>query len=316
MPAPLVFEDQDRWHIGKPDMIVTLPKDEFLPARSPDTWKDILVDPGLTEDRWIQAVETKPTKGYTVVHHAATSLVADEEDGKIGDGGTQGSFLNEYAVGKNGDVFGDGAARLIKAGTKINFNIHLHANGKDTPLNLALALKFYPKGYVPKHVELTENVGYVTDLDLPPNTDNIRADRYFTLMKPTRVLSFQPHMHLRGKGMCVEAIYPGGGINSDKVETLSCVNKYRFGWHIVYLYKDDEQPLLPAGTVLHIISWHDNTASNRYNPDPKNWVGFGQRSIDDMAFAWVNYIWLTDDDFKAQVDARKAKDSKTTQQQQ
>ena len=74
--------------------------------------------------------------------------------------------------------------------------------------------------------------------------------------------------------------------------------------------------LSAAGTMLHVISWHNNTASNRYNPDPKNWAGFGQRSIDDMAFAWVNYIWLTDEDFKAQVDARKAKDSKTTQQQQ
>jgi len=68
--------------------------------------------------------------------------------------------------------------------------------------------------------------------------------------------------------------------------------------------------------MLHVVSWHNNTVSNRYNPDPRNWVGFGQRSIDDMAFAWVNYIWLTDEDFKAQTDARKAKDQKTTTQQQ
>ena len=160
MPTPRVFEENDRWHIGTPDLIVSLPKDEFLAARAPDTWKDILVDPHLTEDRWIQAVETKPTKGYNVVHHAATSLVVEDEDGHLRAGGAQGTVLNEYAVGKNGDVFAGGAARLIKAGTKINFNIHLHANGKDTPLNLSLALKFYPKGYVPKHVELTENVGY------------------------------------------------------------------------------------------------------------------------------------------------------------
>jgi hypothetical protein len=94
------------------------------------------------------------------------------------------------------------------------------------------------------------------------------------------------------------------------------VNNYQFGWHVVYNYADEVQPLLPAGTMLHVSSWHNNTASNRYNPDPKNWAGFGQRSIDDMSFAWVNYIWLTDDDFKTQVDARKAKGSRTTQQQQ
>ena len=99
----------------------------------------------------------------------------------------------------------------------------------------------------------------------------------------------------------MEAIYPDG-----RVEMLSCVNNYKFGWHIVYNYADEVQPLLPAGTMLHVISWHNNTASNRYNPDPRNWAGFGQRSIDDMSFAWVNYVWLTDDDFKKQVAERKA----------
>ena len=73
---------------------------------------------------------------------------------------------------------------------------------------------------------------------------------------------------------------------------------------------------VPAGTVLHVTAWFDNTAGNKDNPDPTNPIAFGQRSIDDMAFAWVNYVWLTDDDFKAQVDERKAKTSRTTQQQQ
>jgi len=304
MPPPRKFESNDRFHFT-PDLVVTLPKDEILPARSPDTWKDIVVDPHLTTDRWIQAVETKPTKGFRVVHHTVTSLIADDTNLVPSDGGVQGTFLNEYAVGKNGDIFPEGAARLIKAGTKINFNLHLHADGEDTPLNVALAIKFYPVGYKPKFVELTENVGYVQDIDLPPNTDNIRTDRYYTLATPTRILSFQPHMHVRGKGLCLEAIYPRGSFSVDKVETLSCVNKYRFGWHIVYMYKDDVQPLLPAGTVLHVISWHDNTAANKANPDPDNWVGFGQRSTDDMGFAWVSYYQLSDDEFRQMVLERR-----------
>ena len=304
MPPPRKFESNDRFHFT-PDLVVTLPKDEILPARSPDTWKDIVVDPHLTTDRWIQAVETKPTKGFRVLHHTVTSLIADDTNLVPSDGGVQGTFLNEYAVGKNGDIFPEGAARLIKAGTKINFNLHLHADGEDTPLNVALAIKFYPVGYKPKFVELTENVGYVQDIDLPPNTDNIRTDRYYTLATPTRILSFQPHMHVRGKGLCLEAIYPRGSFSVDKVETLSCVNKYRFGWHIVYMYKEDVQPLLPAGTVLHVISWHDNTAANKANPDPDNWVGFGQRSTDDMGFAWVSYYQLSDDEFKQMVLERR-----------
>jgi hypothetical protein len=309
MPPPLTFEDKVPWHIGTPDLIVSLPKDEVVLAKAPDQWRDVVVDPHLTEDRWIKGVEIKPLKGFRVVHHAATSLIAPDNSGELvaGDGGVQGTFLNEYAVGKNGDLFPDGSARLIKAGTKINFNMHLHAVGQETPANVAVALKFYPKGYKPTHVLVTENMGYVTDLDLPPNTDNIRTDRYRTLMKPTRVVSYQAHMHYRGKGMCLEAIYPGGGVYSDKVETLSCINKYNFGYHIVYLYKDDVQPILPAGTVLHVISWHDNTTGNKANPDSDNWVGFGQRTVDDMSFAWVSYYELSNEEFKQALVERKEK---------
>jgi len=305
MPPPRKFESNDRWHIGTPDLVVQLPKDEVVLAQAPDSWRDIVVDPHLTEDRYVQAVETKPLKGFRVVHHAATSMINEDTEGVASDGGVQGTFLNEYAVGKNGDVFPEGAGRLIKAGTKISFNLHLHAIGEETAANVAVALKFYPKGFVPKHIEQTNNIGYITDLDLPANTDNIRSDRYFTLLKPVRVTAFQAHMHFRGKGMCLEAIYPGGGVFSDKVETLSCVNKYRFGWHIVYLYNDNVQPLLPTGTVLHVIGWHDNTAANKANPDPDNWVGFGQRTADDMSFAWVSYYELSNDEFKQMLAERR-----------
>jgi hypothetical protein len=88
------------------------------------------------------------------------------------------------------------------------------------------------------------------------------------------------------------------------------VNKYRFGWHIVYLYKDEVQPLLPAGTVLHVIGWHDNTSGNKANPDPDNWVGFGQRTSDDMSFAWVSYYELSNDEFKQMLAERRDQQQK------
>jgi len=226
-------------------------------------------------------------------------------------GGELGGFLNEYAVGKNGDMFPEGTGRLVKAGAKIRFNMHYHPIGEETVDQTEVALVFYPKGYKPKYYIEASHTGDFEDLDLPAGVDNIRSDGYTRLTKNARITSFQPHLHNRGKAQCIEAIYPDG-----KVEQLNCVNNYQFGWHVVYNYTDEVQPLLPAGTMLHVISWHNNTSSNRYNPDPKNWAGFGQRSIDDMSFAWVNYIWLTDEDFKGQVDARKAKDSRTTQQQQ
>ena len=318
MPPPRKFEDVDKWHIGTPDLIVSLPKDQIVPAAGPDKWLDILVETGLKEDRWLKAVETKPSKGFKVVHHSVQTMT--EPDGSIDDSDNpRGAFLNEYALGKNGDIFPEGAARLMKAGSKINFNLHLHSIGEEMGANVEVGLKFYPKGYVPKYIENSEGVGRNQDLDIPANTDNTRSEGYFTLTKPARILSFQPHMHNRGKSMCVEAIYPPTGTpatgntqQQNRVETLSCVDKYQFAWHVNYHYEDDVQPLLPAGTVLHVIGIHNNTAANKFNPDPDNLVTYGARTIDDMSFAWMSWYYLSDAEYKQQVEARQAAKSKTT----
>jgi hypothetical protein len=303
MPPPRKFDDSDQWHI-RPDLVVQLPKDIVVPAQAADRWIDVTVDAGVSEDRYIKGVEIKPIKGFRAVHHASTSMKHDDDaDDGNDNGDVQGKFLNEYALGKNADVFPDGAGRLIKAGTKINFNLHLHPIGQETPINVALALQLYPKGYTPKYAETTEKVGDPKDLDIPPGENNVRFDGYNTLTKPARMLSFQPHLHNRGKASCMEAIYPGG----HKVETLSCVSKYQFAWHLVYLYDEDNQPLLPAGTILHLISWYDNSPGNKFNPDPDNLITYGQRTIDEMGGAWVSYYYLSDEEFKQQTEARKAK---------
>jgi len=299
MPPPRKFEDNDQWHMGQPDLIVKLPKDMMVPAAAADRWVDVLVDSGLTEDRYIKGIEIRPLNGFKAVHHVTTAM-KHEDDADDGDN-VQGAFLNEYALGKNADVFPEGAGRLIKAGTKINFNLHLHSIGQDTLANVALGLKLYPKGYTPKYIETTEKVGDPKDLDIPANTDNVRFDGYQTLAKPARLLSFQPHLHNRGKASCMEAIYPG----AKKVETLSCVNKYQFAWHLVYLYDEDEQPLLPAGTILHLISWYDNSPGNKFNPDPDNLITYGQRTIDEMGGAWISYYYLSEEEYKQQVENRK-----------
>ena len=302
MPPPRAFDDTDKWRMGEPDLIVQLPKDQVVPAKGADRWIDVLVDSGLTEDRYIRGIEVKPVKGFKVVHHVTTSM-KHEDDADDGGDNVQGTFLNEYALGKNADVFPEGAGRLLKAGTKINFNLHLHSVGQETAANVALGLKLYPRGYQPKYAETTEKVGDPKDLDIPANADNVRFDAYNTLTKPARLLSFQPHLHNRGKASCMEAIYPGG----HKVETLSCVSRYQFAWHLVYLYDEDEQPLLPAGTVLHMISWYDNSTNNKFNPDPDNTITYGQRTVDEMGGAWISYYNLTEEEYRQQVEARKAK---------
>jgi hypothetical protein len=315
MPPARVFPDSERWQIGEPDLVVTLPKDRIVESKAPDQWPDILVDPGLTEDRYIKGVQIIPIKGFPVIHHIRTSIVEPTDETRNGgqldgtDGslaiGEQGVFLNEYAIGKKGDVFPEGSGRLIKAGTKVNFEMHLHANGQDTPINVALGLKFYPKGYVPQHVISSTTVS-APEVDLRPNTDNIRADGYLTLKKAARLLSFQPHMHNRGKAECLEAIYPTG-----RVEMLSCA-RFRFNWHINYVYNDSAAPLLPAGTVLHSIMWHDNTAANPFNPDPDAQITYGQRTIDEMGSAWISWYYMSDEDYKKETEARRANRSNLT----
>jgi hypothetical protein len=114
-------------------------------------------------------------------------------------------------------------------------------------------------------------------------------------------------MHNRGKAQCIEAIYPNMA-----VEQLNCVNRYNFGWQIVYNYADDVAPLLPAGTIIHVTSWHDNSVNNPWNPDPRAWVGYGERSTEDMSRAWLNFYYMSDEEFKAEVEARKAKTPKLT----
>jgi hypothetical protein len=296
MPPPLHFDDTEKWHIGKPDLIVPSPVAYEVKPKSADWWGNLVADSGLTEDRYIKAVEAKPSPGggIRVVHHAVTSLIGE-------DGSSEAGTLNEYAVGKNGDIYPEGSGKLIKAGARIQFNIHYHSVGQQITDQTSIGFVFYPKGYVPKHQIMTVQVG-TTDLDIPAGEDNVRSDAYFKMERPARLTGFQPHMHNRGKAECIEAIYP-----NMRVEQLNCVNRFNFGWQIVYNYADDVTPLLPAGAILHVTDWHDNSTKNPWNPDPRNWVGYGERTIDEMSKAWINFYYLTDEEFKSAVAARNEK---------
>lgn len=305
MPAPREFADWEWWNIGTPDLIVTLPDDVVVPPQGPDWWTDIRAETGLTEDRYVKAVEIKPGPGgaLRVVHHAVASIVSP-------DGSPTGGTLVEYAVGKNGDIYPDGAGRLLRAGSTINFNMHYHSVGEAITDRTRIGIVFYPKGEVPRHVMTTILSPNADDLDIPAGADNVRSDAYYRMARPARLVGFMPHMHNRGKRQCLEAIYPNMA-----VEMLNCVN-YDFQWQIVYNYTDDVAPLLPAGTIVHVISWHDNSAANRHNPDPRNWVGFGHRTTDDMARHWLTYYYMSDEEFEAEAAARAAARVSSTQQNQ
>jgi hypothetical protein len=119
-------------------------------------------------------------------------------------------------------------------------------------------------------------------------------------------------MHLRGKAMQMDAILPNG-----QVQVLSYVDRFNFAWMNTYLYSDTAAPLLPKGTIIKVMAWHDNTSSNKNNPDPNVWVGYGDRTVDEMAHAWVNVTYMGDADYQAELATRReALAKKNTQQQQ
>jgi hypothetical protein len=300
MPTPLTFQPDANWFIGEPDLKVTTPNDFTMYANGPDWWIDQFADVTITEDRWIKAMEIKPSNPK-VVHHVV--VYAIEPDAPEGTPET-GVQLHEYAVGKYGDIFGDNTGRLLKKGTKLRYDMHYFAVGSEQHNKTTIAFKFYPKGVVPKYQVRSQALRNIPndELEVPPNTV-VRTDGYFRLPRNARLDAFQPHMHMRGRGLTLEAINP---VNNT-TQILSSVDHFDFNWHINYVYADDEAPLLPAGTVLHMIGIHDNTSANRRNPDPNMWVGFGERSVDDMLQVWVNIVYLDDADFQRLVEERKAR---------
>ena len=295
MPAPREFRDIAEWKIGEPDWVVELPEPFVVSAEAPNWWGNLISDSGLTEDRWVKAVETKPSlEGFPVVHHAVTSM--EDTDSEEGDY----NFLNEYALGKNGDIFPDGTGRLIKAGAKIKFNMHYAAIGVETTDRTRVGLQFYPKGVVPERKLISAHVGDDEDLDIPAGASDVRHDGFYRLKENAHVTAFQAHLHNLGKRQCLGAILP-----DNTKQILSCAD-WDFGWHIVYNYEDHVAPLLPKGTLLQVTSWHDNSEANRWNDDPTNWAGFGQRSSDEMSFAWVSWYELNDEAYGAEVAEREA----------
>ena len=318
MPAPVEWPEGEEWNFvdrfGEPDLIVRSPA-YTVPEQAPDVWYRPVVPTGLTEARWVRAIEIRPsTTGRKVTHHALAKLQQDEGLDEFNtnvpdDVDTAGLFM-EWAIGKQGELMRENSGKLMLPGSSIVWDIHYHAIGTEITDQVELAIYFYPKDEVPKYRQrlgLYHGIaGGSRGLDIPPNT--VAVHQGFHVMKAAgRVENFQPHMHLRGKAMSMEALLPDGS-----TRMLSHVSDYQFDWHTNYVYADDVAPLLPKGTILRITSWHDNTAANRNNPDPTQWVGWGDRTIDEMAHAWVNVTYMSDEDFEAEVAARREKLAKST----
>ena len=299
LPPSVIVRDPTEWNfaadLGQPDIIVaSTPID--IPANGADLWSKHTVPTGLTEDRCIKAVQVKPRgDARAVVHHANSSVLVDGENR---------GMLTEYAMGKWGEIVPEGVCRTLPANAEVSWDIHMFPGGVGaTAAGLAVKDNVVEIGLWFHDEASAESLIYKQDLSLYRISDQadivIPPNGYFMTQgmhsfdHPVRIDSFQPHGHLRMNAASFEIFYPETG----KTEQISQVSKWSATWHHSHIYSADVAPLVPAGAVLILKQWYDNTTDNPNNPDADMWVVGGSRTGDEMTHAWIAVTHLDDEGF-------------------
>ncbi len=307
-PEPREFAQGKQWRLAdqfdqEPDLVLeSEPYD--LPAETQDKWFRPTTPTGLEERKWVKAIEVRPANQASrqVVHHTLAFLQQDEEE-MIGlpDGvqPTAGAGLfMEWAVGKAGQVFRPDSGKLMLPDSEIEWEVHLHAMGERVPnAQVEMGIWFHDEPPERRTILTLQDASGEFDpstpgLDIPPNSRSVTQGET-VLQAPARIENFQPHMHMRGKAMAMEAIYP-----DNSREVLAFVDNFQWNWQINYIFEQDEAPVVPAGTTIVTTAWHDNTENHPSNPDPNQWVGWGDRTVDEMAHNWVDITYLDQESYE------------------
>jgi len=319
--ATTLFWQGERDGYGAPDLVIRAPE-YTMPAVSQDQWWRPVSDIPVTEPRWVRMVEIRPTNlaARKILHHSIAYHILNPDNAAAVNTGVQvargtsfsGSAapsaadlvnrrpqLMEWAIGKGYDRYLEGTGKRIMPGEKISWDQHIHAVGEAVTGGSEIGMWLYPKGQEPTKrsylVGFTGLKNGTEALDIPPNS--VAYTEGFNVLKENTIITnFQPHFHLRGKAMQVEAIFPDG-----RTQTVSYVKDFNFNWMTNYIYAEDAAPVFPKGTIIKVSAWYDNTKANRSNPDPEQWVGYGDRTVDEMAHAWMNVVYLSDAEYAERV---------------
>ena len=278
------------WNIPRPDRVIQMPKPVTIPAHGDVEYTYEIVPTGFTEDKWVQMSEIRPSSRQHV-HHAVVyirppdsmwlwnapggipftaSSLADphlQHDAHW----TDSDMLLVYAPGSSPDRWPDGMAKFVPAGSDLIFQMHYTTNGHPDRDQTSIGVVFAKQLPAQRVLTLQLTNDHFT---IPPETDNYRVEAWGTLPNDATLLSFLPHMHLRGKRFDYNIIHDTGSI-----ETLLRVN-YDFYWQLSYRLA--EPRLLKAGTKLQAVAWYDNSSKNPHNPDPHTTVTWGDQTYDEM----------------------------------
>jgi hypothetical protein len=306
---PANLPDPEAWNFegdfGQPNLIIPSVAID-IPANGNDLWHKHLVPTGLTEDRCIKAVQVKPRgEAKAVVHHANSNIVID--------GGRQ-AMLTEYAMGKWGEIVPEGVCRTLPANSQVRWDIHMFPGGlgamapgsviKDNVVEIGLWLYTEEESEQLKYKQDLSlyRLGDQDDIVIPPH-GYYMTQGFHSFDHPVRLDSFQPHGHLRMNAASLEIFYPSTG----RTEQISQVSNWSATWHHSHLYDPDVAPLLPAGAVIVLKQWYDNTENNPNNPDPDMWVMGGSRTGDEMTHAWLAITHLDDEGYNKLKEERNEK---------
>ncbi|HEV8210549.1 MAG TPA: hypothetical protein VGP77_10520 [Vicinamibacterales bacterium] len=271
MPKPPQFTEG--WQLGEPDQIIELPEVQ-IPATGGDYFPTPSLTPDLKEDRWIRAIEIRPSNRQ-ITHH---SVIFSASIDMMRQTGTF-DVLGVWAVGTPATVYPEGSGRWIRKGQMLRTNLHYHPNGTPQTDRTRIGL-YFGKGELKKEVAagLAGNLLFT----IPANAPNHELRAVYVADQDINIVSFFPHMHLRGRDMTMTASFPGG-----RKETLLHVPAYDFNWQLFYYPKNTVA--LPKGTRLDLVAHYDNSAANRNNPDASKPVRFGEASTAEMMFGMFEF---------------------------
>jgi hypothetical protein len=311
LPVQTEVLDANDWSLmldfGQPDLVVpSTPID--VPASGLDMWHRPFVPVGNTEERCIKALQVKPQgSAKAVVHHANSTFRLLQEDGSF----NQAGRATEYAMGKLGEILPDGVCRRIPADAWVAWDIHMFPGGLGKaapnavlPDNIVeLGIWLHPEDY---EYEYSQNLTLYGlregELLMAPHGTTM-TQGFHSFDHPVRIDSFQPHGHLRLRSASLEIFYP----KTRRTEVISMISNWSATWHQSHLYEDDVAPLVPAGAVMVLKQWYDNTDGNPHNPDPDQWVSGGSRTADEMSHAWIAVTHLDEEGYQRLIEERKNK---------
>jgi len=304
----------DEWafapEYGQPDVIIqSTPID--VPVGGMDMMHWPIVPSGMTEDRCIKAIQVKPAgAAKSVVHHANSTFRLLNDDGELERTGAQGEHATEYAMGKLGELVPDGVCRLLPANAYVAWDIHLFPGGiganpqtevlEDNIVELGLWL--HPRDYQYEYRQDLRLYGIRQgELILKPHGTSM-TQGFLSFDHPVRLDSFQPHGHLRLRSASLEILDPATG----RIEVISMISNWSALWHQSHIYEQNVAPLVPAGGIIIMKQWYDNTANNPNVVDPDLWVEYGNRTSDEMSHAWIAVTHLDEEGYQELLEERRA----------